>query len=375
MMRRFQTRCKRNGVTLVELLVVATITLTLAAISVPAIKPMMESNLTSNAASSVSTYLNRARVRAMTSGRSCGVTFEFLDGTYDESYDKCSKKSFNGAGSASLVLYQVQTPPYYCGLEDGAVVSVVPGYDVQEDGQVYRCLDFGADNFAHEDSYWNHFLKYEKYPEIQFNNCGPFYQLKQLNGGGYGVAAPKAEGLELPVKLNATFKIKRDPSATMTSPMGLPQGTVVDLEFSGQEGERYFGLGGDVTVMFSPTGNVEYVEYPKRERDQTTGVVTVTTERTCPEDTLYFLIGRWDRISALGVARDSNWGRASYAEDGLFNFEDATNFWVTVNPRSGQVSTVEVNPPVNYFLEDDMTEQINESREFGRLSKRNLGGH
>ncbi|MBQ3822149.1 MAG: hypothetical protein II807_03780, partial [Thermoguttaceae bacterium] len=153
--------------------------------------------------------------------------------------------------------------------------------------------------------------------------------------------------------------VSRDPRPTMTAPVGVPSGTVVDLEFSGEETSG-FALDGDVTVIFSPTGEVNYVE------DK--------SGRFVPTDTLYFLIGRWDRISALGVENDPAYGPVSSVEDGLWNFEDGTNFWVTVNPRTGLVSTVEVNPPVNYTV-GEWGEALDESREFGRMSKRNLGGH
>ncbi|MBQ6829107.1 MAG: prepilin-type N-terminal cleavage/methylation domain-containing protein, partial [Thermoguttaceae bacterium] len=112
-------REQRRGVTLMELLVVATIILIVTAVSVPTIKPMMESQLTKQAGSTVSTYLNRARARAMTTGRPCGVTFEYFPGSFvpgglDENGDPIPD------ASASLVLHQVETPPYYSGLDQGA---------------------------------------------------------------------------------------------------------------------------------------------------------------------------------------------------------------------------------------------------------------
>ena len=342
MMRRFHKRARRSGVTLVELLVVATVMLTLAAVSVPAIKPMMESQLTSSAASAVSTYLNRARARAMATGRPCGVTFEFFPGTYvgdDPDFP----------GSASLVLRQVEVPPYYCGLETNAVASVFPGEDFVFDGRIFRRL-------LYADPYWDVFVGGESSAFIQFNNSGPFYPIRQ-DGVNYYIE--KLAGLELPARLNVPFKVSRDPRPTMTAPVGLPSGTVVDLEFSGEETEG-FATESDVTVLFSPTGEVDYVE------DK--------SGRFVPTDTLYFLIGRWDRISALGVENDPEYGSVSSAEDGLWNFEDGTNFWVTINPRTGLVSTVEVNPPVNYTV-GEWGEALDESREFGRMSKRNLGGH
>ncbi|MBQ1338620.1 MAG: hypothetical protein IIY32_09920 [Thermoguttaceae bacterium] len=355
MMRRFHKRARRSGVTLVELLVVATVMLTLAAVSVPAIKPMMESQLTSSAASTVSTYLNRARARAMATGRPCGVTFEYFPGTCDEGDPDDPD---DDVGSASLVLRQVEVPPYYCGLETDSVASVIPGNDFVINGQRLRQL--GIDN----DPYWKAFMEGdpsdpnddERSASIQFNNCGPFYPIRQESGNYY---IEKLPGLELPSRLNVPFKVSRDPRPTMTAPVGVPSGTVVDLEFSGEETSG-FALDGDVTVIFSPTGEVNYVE------DK--------SGRFVPTDTLYFLIGRWDRISALGVENDPDYGPVSSVEDGLWNFEDGTNFWVTVNPRTGLVSTVEVNPPVNYAV-GDWGAALDESREFGRMSKRNLGGH
>ena len=357
MMRRFPVRAKRSGVTLLELLVVASVMLTLAAGSVPGIKPMRESQQTSNAASAVSTYLNRARARAMTTGRPCGVTFEYYEGTYDEVEDM---------GSACVILRQVEVPPFYSGLDTGANVTVKADFD--DDGIVDDSFVDDPDSpyygepirrlmpGNHADVYWDIFVANEKSPSIQFDNCGSFYP---IYNNTYIVKLP---GLEFPSRLNVPFKVKRDPRPTMTAPIGLTQGAVVDLEFSGWgEAELdLFALGADVTVMFSPSGEVEYVQ---------DGFGTHV-----PTETLYFLIGRWDRLAVLGYDVDAYGDDVTLTEDGLWNYEDGSNFWVTINPRTGLVSTVEVNPPVNYTANDAFG-PIEESREFGRVSKRNLGGH
>jgi len=345
-MRRFQTRANRSGVTLIELLVVATMMLALAAVSVPAIKPMMESQLTSNAASTVSTYLNRARARAMTTGRSCGVTFEYFPGTWVE--------GTGGGGSASLVLRKVETPPYYSGLDARACVTVLTVNDAIANGTGRRIRQITNIN----DPYWGVYVAQERAPKIQFNGIGPYYPIFFDNGDAY---IEKLEGIELPACSNAPFKVIRDPRQTMTAPIGLPQGAVVDLAFSGTDSKR-FALGSDVTIVFSPSGEVDYIA----DKD---GMFT-------PTEPVYFLIGRWDRMFALGVRELESTGEiVSAAEDGLWNYEDVTNFWVAVNPRSGLVSTTEVNMPVNYTFGEGDVEAVYESREFARMSKRNLGGH
>ncbi len=344
-MRRFQTRANRSGVTLIELLVVATMMLTLAAVSVPAIKPMMESQLTSNAASTLSTYLNRARARAMTTGRPCGVTLEYFPGSWDGDED--------GYGSVSLVLRQVETPPYYSGLDAGASVSLLPENDgISPSGRRVRQIT----NI--NDPYWKVYVANESTPLIQFNGIGSYYPIVFDAGGAY---IEKLEGVELPACSNASFKVIRNPRQTMTAPVGLPQGAVVDLEFSGTDESGAFALGQDVTIVFSPSGEVDYV--------------VDGAGKFSPTGTIYFLVGRWDRISALGVGELESTGEAiTMADDGLWNYEDATNFWVTVNPRTGLVATTEVNPPVNYAI-GDLEGAIFESRDFARTSKRNLGGH
>lgn len=365
MMRRFQPRGMRSGVTLIELLVVGTLMLTLAAVSVPAIKPMMESQMTASAASTVSTYLNRARARAMTTGRPCGVTFELFDGTCD---DCGTDDPSDDMGSACLVLRQIEVPPFYSGLEPGACVTVQPGSgndfivgdptglgpdpDSQYFGMRVRRISYI------NDPYWNYFVSSENSPSIQFNHCGPFYPLYFYNNEPFIVKLP---GIELPSRLETPFCVKRDPRPTMTSPIGLPQGAVVDLEYSGDETSG-FALGGDVTVVFAPSGEVLYVEDVEGQ--------------FVPTEPLYFLVGRWDRISALGCGEDENGEWVTFTEDGLWNYEDGSNFWVSINPRTGLVSTNEVNQPVNYTSgEDEESQKIFESREFARMSKRNLGGH
>lgn len=353
MTRSNQMRARRSGVTLIELLVVATIMLTLAAVSVPTIKPMMESQATSHAAQTVSTYLERAKARAAATGRACGVTFECFPGTYNNDPS-------NPRGSASLVLRQVEEPPFFSGFDFGATAAVAPDFsylfcnDANSPyyGQRVNKVEPLAADGASDLPTWNVYLHSNNDARIQFGSTGPFYPLINVGGAYYIVKIP---GVELPIYTATSYKISRDPITTMTSPVGLAQGTVVDLEFSGTE-SSFFTLGSDVTVMFAPTGEVDYI--------------LDAGEKKSPSNTIYFLTGRWDRISALGLTDD---GYETLAEDGLWNFEDGANFWVAINPQTGVISTAEVNQPFNYVL-GDFDEGVAESREFARYSKRNIGG-
>ena len=348
-MQRYPMRFMRKGATLIELLVVASIMLTLAAVSVPTIKPMMESQVTSRAAATVSTYLERARSRAMTTGRPCGVTFEYFKGTCVDPTGLSLHP-----GSASLVLRQVETPPYYTGLNVSATVSVysVPDNAFDNNKRVAWLGDC-------TDDYWDVILGNESSAKIQFNSMGAFYHLRRANSGRYFIEL--IDGIELPEIRAASFKVQRDPRATMTAPIGLAQGAVVDLECSGTDNRR-FGLGKDVTVMFSPTGEVE-------------SVLAGGNEFKYDDQTIYLLIGRWDRISALATPEDESGD--SGADDGLWNYEDDLNFWVTINPHTGLTTTTPLAQSYEYVDLTPSTIYKNAvvgARELARNSKRNLGG-
>ncbi|MBQ2848987.1 MAG: hypothetical protein IJE77_00780, partial [Thermoguttaceae bacterium] len=255
--------------------------------------------------------------------------------------------------------------PYYSGLDQGATFNVFAEGDlIDATGRRIRLWD------TNPDIYWSSMVPepirgpddygcaLDVGAKIQFNGVGPFYPIvhyQRLDASGAvesSYAVEKLPGIDLPVLQNATYKVVRQPRATMTAPVGLPQGAVVDMEHSGTDDQiHWFGGEINVTTMFSPDGSVSYVDYG--------GV------RFIPSTPIYFLIGRWDRIAALGGA-----------EDGLWNSEDPTNAWVSINPTSGLVTTAEVNPPFDYLVGDDEEPYglVYESREFARMSKRNIGG-
>ncbi len=340
MTRRKLIHPRRDGVTLIELLVVASIMLTIAAVSVPSIKPMMESQATARGAQTVATYLERAKSRAKATRRPCGVVFEYFDGTWDG----------GNIGSASLVLRQMEVPPSFSGYETTSRVSVAPWQGLWNNGKkISEIYNYEAG--------WASFVSGEQEPKIQFNYIGPYYRIIKVPDGSsaWRYFIEEIPGVETPVGRDFAYQIACDPRTTMTSPVGMPEGTVVDLEFSGSE-SNFFAKGKNVVVMFAPTGEVDYV--------------INNGQRVNVADTLYFLIGRWDRISALGISDD---GYETMAEDGLWNFEDPTNFWVAVNARTGVVTTAEVSEPFAYTL-GDRASAVEESREFARFSKRNLGG-
>ncbi|MBO7678220.1 MAG: hypothetical protein J6S75_00980, partial [Thermoguttaceae bacterium] len=188
---------RRNGLTLTELLVVGTIILAVTALSIPVVKPMMESQLTKNGANMLATALNRARSRAQVSGRPCGVRFEYWPGTaselfwnnenddYDEQranwlsdYEHESWYGIDIDGStfihyltpgASLVMRQVEVPPVYTGLLGNETV------EINEVNNKKIC--------KFNDSYLNSGSRNLTSGKIQLGGSGPFYSLSGTQEG------------------------------------------------------------------------------------------------------------------------------------------------------------------------------------------------
>src|SRR5947207_650634 len=71
-----RTAQPRAGLTLIELLVVLIIVAILTAVTIPVIKPAMDTRKVREATRLVSTMLGAAQTRAVTTGRPAGVWFE-----------------------------------------------------------------------------------------------------------------------------------------------------------------------------------------------------------------------------------------------------------------------------------------------------------
>ncbi len=310
---------RRNGLTLTELLVVGTIILAVTALSIPVVKPMMESQLTKNGANMVATALNRARSRAQVNGRACGVRFEYWPGTaadLTETHDPLtaddgtviSRDTYYSTPGAALILRQVEVPPVYTGLLGIETVKYENGEcEFQNDIYVKPELEKTASG------------------KIQFGGSGPFYSFNENSVSlkdGKTYALPPLRETEYP------FKVLLDSRTTMAMPVCLPRGTAVDLQFSGAgdtifidtvSGTDYSAVRQSVslTIMFAPDGSVESVN------------------GSMPTEPVHFLIGRWDQISAV---------RADGDTESFPNYADGRNFWVTVFPQTGGVTVSQVNP-------------------------------
>jgi prepilin-type N-terminal cleavage/methylation domain-containing protein len=332
----------RRGVTLLELLVVVSIMMMLAAYALPKLAPMAKQRKIREAARSVSVFLSRAKSRAIETGRPCGVVFQ-----------RFSDDPNSPLSNAATMLYQAEVPPPYAGDTLSARVTMTKlGPGVFQANDVFGSIQPGLICIGYT---------------MQINGQGPWYTIDgpdNFDAGGN----PNPDGIldGSPIQLSVDrkyqgslpwltapsqsaplpFKILRRPTRTIAQPLTLPVGTAVDLAASGtdtDEGGKLFGTGrGDVIIMFSPNGSVNRYYYQDlvgaiRERDAT--------------DQIFLLIGWREQIGEgrgnstipiiPGLYEKTIGDIDAIAEEEMPNWYILSNLWVSLTPQSGLVTVAE----------------------------------
>ncbi|MCL2303912.1 MAG: prepilin-type N-terminal cleavage/methylation domain-containing protein [Planctomycetaceae bacterium] len=360
---RRQTADGRSGMTLVELMVVTSIMLLLVVISIPVVRPMLASRKQADAAQTLAIYLNSARIRASETGRDCGVMFE----RYTDNHTTQGGALVFPNNDSCLVVRQIEVPPPYVGMNSNVRVSVrrvggAPGAlsaDITFHEWNSSTYSWNPSPSQMEDPYWNNMV--QDGDKIQFDNQGPFYTIDSALSDTTHQPRITVTGdfntiREIPSDSPVTFKVLRLPKSgatqlTLTPPIGFPSGIIVDLQYSGIEvlppiqsaetpppndwdGQRSNfepENGSDnvpVIMMFSPSGAVSLIR---------------SGSQISPIGPIHFLIGRWDR-----AARDwpSQYTSPYPSEDGLRNYQDQSNFWVSIDQQTGRVRTNPVAPDI-----------------------------
>lgn len=307
----------RRGVTLIEMLIVVSIMLLLAAVAIPLLRPMLARRPVREASRAVSSFFETAQIHARETGRPCGVWMV----------------RFENQVQSSFTLYQAEVPPPYSGAIDNATLHLafnsMAGALAVFDVVVPNPLAVDVALLAAGD-------------RLQLDYQGPWYEVSTLSPlqvtldttGGATVAWLGA-GLSSP---DLPFQFLRRPMRTAAKPLQLPGDTVIDLYASGTSTVSLAPLTGtdqrDVIVMFSPKGQLDSI----LTFDRASG--TYTTVSLQPTAPLCLLIGSRSRLSQTTPAQ-AGYPMPSLAEDGLLNWQDLNNLWVTIFPRNGLVTVAE----------------------------------
>ena len=358
---------RRHALTLVELLVTITIMGLVIAISIPMVKPMLASNKVKSGADIVAGFLAQSRNRAIEEGRPVGVTFERV-----LNYGDDVTFPYNGA---CVLMRQVAEPKPLSGFVKDVRVALEPVKNLTGDIILYYQIVFYAWNTtmgswdstsgASEAQYWNKLIQ-DTGDQIQFDAKGPKYELAKASATDYRIDMNTDANRNFappPTVHPALFKVFRKPqpgkvAPTMAVPVAMPEGIVVDLDCSGigsSNGKQYYDIKTQpvtdsslpcffarddfcaldtedhtsVTIMFSPTGEVDRVYYnDKPSNPGASGVI--------PSEPIFLCIGVWERTGF--------WEGDAISDDYLpeenikiRNYHDLNNYWVTIFPRTGAI--------------------------------------
>jgi len=328
--------------TLVELLVVVAIMVLLLAVSVPMLRPMLESQKTSNAAQVLAGAFKHARTKAIHEQRGYGIRLIPFETAPNTAVQLHLQKS------GTAITDVVNPPEVRVKVEDGVIIP----YRFQ--AGVWKQTDWTGLN-------GKVLLDFEEGYRIQFNRLGRSLKYSEEDGG-FKLDSPY-DKLNLPeddlgndAMEYRISKQEEGVSFGWLPPIVMPRGTIVDLAFSGGEDDKVvpltFSPGDEVIVMFSPAGYV----------DQLHVIRNGEWEEYKVNEALYFCVGDWDRqVDANGN---------TLAEDGKSNLAAPATYWVTLHPKTGGVRIAE-NAPVRAT---DSTERLREARKFAREHYFNVGG-
>ena len=392
--------------------------LILATITLPAMRGLTEGRRVREAARAINVYFSRARSRAIESGRPCGVMLERLERQPD----------------ACVILRQAEVPPPYSGDVMGAVVwpqaQPIPGvvglrlrFPLElADGLVRRDDSIQLNNQGP----WYTIIDYqEPGPDLDFPR-DPVTKFIQFSAGTDGDSDGWIDSHYLTIRLDSVgvaaipwpsgdpvpFQILRQPVASAGAPFQLSRGAVIDLNASGLDRQPPFQLvdpsapdnppvnplplpvplpPGDarswpVIVMFSANGSVDSVYHYELLYDPSGSGNVIGGRYTARRavEPIQLMVGKWERIPQQP-------GMGPPADDGLANWQDATNLWLALNPQTGLVTVAELNAnlppghPLNPFpntyipgdidgLDNSLRRQLYESRKFARQAQISKGG-
>lgn len=347
----------RDGLTLIELLIVMAIVVLLAGLTLPSVKNLLKDQKIGQAARVVQGFAESAKARAIASGRRVALVLE-----------RARTDDKGGAGNDSLIANDTcirmslgEVFPPYEGDWSGTTATV---YDKSGDGFV-DWMEIPAAQAASLTGS-SPMVSTGDLVELADRNQGfiisgvttgnsasgipvvqialanpPYFNGKQCNEPIWPLTTALASGAEV------SFRIYRTPSKMMAGSVVLPRGTCVDLSMSGvgPSGRDFstFSINaptgstasagdfGAVYLVFSPRGTLELAYYQSRT---SSGVPSVV--RVLPNGIFHLLIGRTDQVDPL-YGTPSSVSAVSTRDDFKANLVDPANVWVSVNPYSGMI--------------------------------------
>jgi prepilin-type N-terminal cleavage/methylation domain-containing protein len=297
-------RCQfRNGLTLVELLVVVAILLILVTASTAMMQSAADGREQREAARQLNAMIAGCVARAAELNRPVGVWFDRIPGNTN----------------AAREVFYAQAPPVYAGDALNSVCDVTPGSGAVQfniGGSPGGVLNLrGTDNTANTA---DDFVRMGD--TIRFNYTGPWYSVSAVTSANALTIAVGDKPAPLAYTA-APFQIRRGPRKSLVNPLQLPGSTCVDFSRSGVGAvESQFAVGTQpVAIMFNGNGSIDRI-YNDR-----TGVWVGEPVL----DTTHLLVGDVTQI-------------------GPVNLEDMRNRWVSIAPSGSVITTENIGTTIDH---------------------------
>lgn len=361
----------RRGLTLVELLMVIAVMTILMAVAIPLVRPAFEDRQLREAARLTNTFFAGAQARAAETGRPVGVWIEAMgDPTLPNA-------------RYAVRLHLAEVAPSFTGTTLGARCTVeyppsiappapprpnppwTDEFDVEPLGQLYFWQPDGSTPDVLGAQLLSELVApFEKF-YLRFDHKGPYHPCLRGAGTVFYIALPfgvppGTEHIATPSGVRPVgqiFEIVRGPHRSIVSPLTLPADAVIDLSVSGvgvgTEANAFAAAlpGSPVVIMFTPNG--------------TMGVVYVNHVAYPPTAAVHLLIGR--RAKAI----DPISGAVANPEQS--NLADPANLWLTINHRTGAVTTEDNASTLGMAASVPLQPRIRAAREFARSSQQKGG--
>lgn len=308
------------GFTLMEMLIVIAIMLLLVIATLPRLKQALEDSKVRESSRQLSSYFSMAKSRAAATGRPCGVWLvseSVGDPNATPGLFQCRE------------LYLAETPSPYSGDFTESRVTMTaaaPNYQMNFNPAPAGLFTLVADGGTFG---------------VRFDYKGPVFPGFRSGNQFFinGAQAPT-----VPPSSNAqgyTYEIIRLPQR-IGSALALPQGTSVDLNYSGfgSTGINFFAENNPqpqiaasaaqpaVLLMFAPDGHVDSVSY----RTWDTNVNSYRFVSAYPQGATHFLVGRPEKVLNFNVG---------VPPAATSNLADNQALWVSVGRLTGTVTTTE----------------------------------
>ncbi|MFV2070510.1 MAG: Tfp pilus assembly protein FimT/FimU [Pirellulales bacterium] len=346
------TSPQRSAMTLIELLIVVTISALLLGITVPLMKPALDDSRIREASRQVNTQFLIAEARAAEIGRTVAVWIERTPGATTPTGQNIAQQ-----------LYLAESPPPYTGdfLNSRAIANPAGNtpYLIHFDSPAYTNPITGAPFNAAASATLPALVKTGD--AIKFDYKGANYIITSVSPLGNVPAwvtlssAPPADFAGRPMP----YQISRQPVKSMLPPLQLAGNVCIDLDYSGMElyrdsimaSQQVFRLGTTVHYLgrefaartsapsigsqpvligFSPRGGLDFVSVG--------GVARPAT------GTVHLLLGQSDKVGEVWAESTNplpySAGDNTSVTYGT-NLVDPSNLWVSIGHRNGSVTSSE----------------------------------